>query len=133
VLLFHRMATLNSIDADLLEKFFCVAGAFTCGVLQQTAVEESQRNVEDRVLRESSTRLLEAWTNVLAEPEDVPNCVLPISNSAFGIYVHGKLSPPLGYRPPISLEEEDEERNSWLTMSDSETNCNVSKSKQSLL
>jgi len=59
--------------------------------------------VDDRVYRESLTKVLEAWMNILTESENVPNDVVqPIATNIFNTYVQAHLSPPEGFRQPVS-------------------------------
>ncbi len=52
--------------------------------------------------RESLTRVLEAWMNILTDTENVPKEVVqPIVTNIFNHYLQAHLSPPEGFRLPV--------------------------------
>jgi hypothetical protein len=59
-------------------------------------------NVDDKLYRESLTRVLEAWMDILTENEHVPKeMVQPIVTDIFNSYLKAHLSPPEGFRRPV--------------------------------
>ncbi|ODN03763.1 Exportin-4 [Orchesella cincta] len=110
ILLFNRAALLSFVPAPVLEGFLKAVGGFSCQVIQQATIEEGKVGVDDRVYRESLTRVLEAWMNILTDTENVPKEVVqPIVTSIFNHYLQAHLSPPEGFRQPIPHNADDSE------------------------
>jgi len=78
--------------------------------------------VDDKIYRESLTRVLEAWMDILTENEHVPKeMVQPIVTDIFNAYLKAHISPPEGFRVPVTDnagdgfddEEEDSDTNQF--------------------